>query len=723
TSLHGHTVTADLAFEAGRFIEAVKSYEVVSNRVDSLPQADAQRVVMRYIESLTKTGSTEKAKGNVETLLKLAPDSAEAVSASARVYLDAGDHKRAAKLYEEVLERFDDKLTMKARAEALIGLGSARLKMGALDEAVGPLSEAADLDPESNLPLDTLSKVYEQKGDFEELIRMKNRRLDSLTGEARTALLLEIGDIYSSKLNDRTRASKSYVAALDERPDDRKVLTKLMQLYSEEKDWSRLIDIVLKLASMVTDTKQKAKYLHTAAIVAGRQMGDMDRASKFYDEVLELDPSLDKAVVEAIEVRDQLGDHEGVERLVKLQLDQATEAGDRDKVLASFEKLGKLYREKLGWTTEAIDAFEAAQTLDPDNVERNELLATLYASDPAQYLEKAVAAQRPILRKNPLKPEPYRLLRKLYTEAKRADAAWCLCQALSNLNMAEPDEERFYRRMRADGPAAAQARLGAEQWDLMMHEDADPLVTGIFQMIEPAVLRRNGQALEALGYQSAYALDLLRHPYPMSQTLYYAAGVLGMEPPPTFQNPEDQGGLSFLHATTPAIVLGQAALALELPTQPASFVAARHLTYYRPGLYIRHLVPTGTGLRAWLFAAIRLVVPAFPVAPEMEGPVGENLGLLDKFIVGPMRDQLTSLVTKLLQAGAIDLKKWVNGVDLTADRAGLLLANDMEITLEMIRAADEAGGARSDRQKELFLFTASEEFFALRQHLGIGIDS
>ncbi len=724
TSLHGHAITADLAFEAGRFIEAAKSYEVIAGRVDAMPMADAQRVLMRYVEALAKIGSTEKAKGNVETLLKLAPDSADAVGGAARVYLDAGDHQRAAKLYEDVLERFDDRLTMKARADALVGLGTARLHLGELDAAIGPLSEASDLDPESNLPLDTLSRVFEKKGDFEELIRMKTRRLDSLTGEARTALLLEIGDIYSQKLNDRTRASKSYVAALDERPDDRRVLTKLMQLYSEEKDWSRLIDVVLKLASMVSDAKQKAKYLHTAAIVAGRQMGEPDRAAKFYDEVLELDPTLDKAVVEAIEVRDQLGDHEGVERLVKIQLDQATEAGDRDKVLASFERLGKLYHEKLGWTTEAIDAFEAAQTLDPDNVERNELLATLYASDPAQYLDKAVAAQRPILRKNPFKPEPYRLLRKLYTEAKRADAAWCLCQALSCLNMAEPDEERFYRRMRADGPANAQSRLGPEHWEALLHPDADPLVTAIFQMIEPAVMRRNGQPLEALGYQQAYALDLLRHPYPMSQTLYYAAGVLGMEPPPTFQNPEDPGGLSFLHAHSPAIVLGQAALALEIPTQPAAFVAGRHLTYYRPGLYIRHLVPTGTGLRAWLFAAIRLVVPAFPVASELEGPVGENLQLLERAVVGPMRDQLTSLVTKLLQSGAIDLKKWVAGVDLTADRIGLILANDLELTLEMVRAGDESQGlAGRERHKELLLFTASEEFFSVRTHLGIGIDS
>ncbi|NUP10948.1 MAG: protein kinase [Polyangiaceae bacterium] len=724
TSLPGHMVTGDIAFEAGRFIEASKSYENVVGRADTMNKTDAQRVLMRYMESLAKTGSSEKAKGQVELLLKLAPDAADAVAAAARVHLDAGDHKRAATLYADVLERFDDKLTMRARADALIGLGTARLHLGELDAAVPALSEASDLDPESNAPLELLAKVYEKKGDWEELIRMKTRGLDALTGEARTSLLLEIGDIYSAKLNDRTRASKSYVAALDERPEDRKVLTKLMQLYSEEKDWSRLVDIVLKLASMVSDAKQKAKYLHTAAIVAGRQMGELERAAKFYDDVLELDPSLEKALVEAIDVRSQLNDHEGVERLVKIQLDQATDLADRDKMLASFDKLAALYRDKLGWTTEAIDAYEAAQTLDPDNTERNEILAALYASDPAQYLDKAVAAQRPILRKNPNKPEGYRLLRKLYTEAKQADAAWCLCQALVCLNLAEPDEERFYRRMRPEGPAAAQSRLGNDEWDLLMHPDADPLVTQIFQLIEPAVLKRNGQPLEALGYQAAYALDLIRHPYPMSQTLYYAAGVLGMDPPPTFQNPEDPSGLAFLHAHTPGIVLGQAALALELPTQPAAFVAARHLTYYRQGLYIRQIVPTGTGLRAWLFAAIRLVVPAFPVAPELEGPVGENIATLEKALAGPVREQLVSAVTKLLQAGAIDLKKWVAGVDLSADRAGLILANDLELALELLRAGDGDGGvANRERNKELLLFSVSEEFFTIRKALGINIDA
>jgi hypothetical protein len=395
-------------------------------------------------------------------------------------------------------------------------------------------------------------------------------------------------------------------------------------------------------------------------------------------------------------------------------------------MLATFDRLGALYKDKLGWMGEAIDAYEAAQTLDPDNETRNELLAKLYASDPAQYLDKAVAAQLHLLRRNPYKPDPYKLLRKLYTESKKADNAFCVCSALVTMNFAEPDEERFYRRMRADGPAAAVEPLGEAEWNgAVIHQDADPLLTEIFAAIEPAVIKKNGQPLEALGYQMAYAVDLARHPYAMSQTINYAASVMGMAPPVTFQNPNDPSGISFLHAHTPGIVLGAAALQAELPPQAAAFIAARHLSYYRPGLYIRHLVPTSTGLRAWLFAAIKLISPAFPVAAELSGPVNENLAAIEPVVVGPARELLGSSVTKLLQSGAIDLKKWVAAVDLSADRAGFIVANDLELVNEMIKAADEASSAvpQKERLKELTLFAVSEEYFAVRHKLGINIDA
>src|SRR5262249_34905582 len=211
-----------------------------------------------------------------------------------------------------------------------------------------------------------------------------------------------------------------------------------------------------------------------------------------------------------------------------------------------------------------------------------ETLAELYASDVAQYLDKAVKSQAQILRRNPYRVESYKLLRRLYTEGRRADAAWCLCQALSVLNLAEPDEERFYKRHRAANAAPAQASPDENDWNNVAHYDLDALVTRIFATIQPTIIRARTQPLEALGYDPRYAIDLSLHPYPVSQTLFYVQGVLGMKPPLIFQNPNDPSGLGFLHARTPAIVLGRAAFDSQVPTQSMAFVAGRHLTYFRP---------------------------------------------------------------------------------------------------------------------------------------------
>jgi tetratricopeptide (TPR) repeat protein len=571
-----------------------------------------------------------------------------------------------------------------------------------------------------------MAACHEAKGNWDEVVRIKQRRLDVAEGEERARLLLEIGEVYAEGVKDATKAAKTFVAALEENPDDRRVLTRLMKLYSEEKDWGKLIDVVLKLGDGVDDPVQKVKYIQTAATVAARQLGDMDAAITYLDRVLELDPNNEKALEESIEVRSQKGDHEGVIFHLNIALERAEKAGKTDTIVKILDRVAGLYHDKIGATDEAIVHYERAAKLDPDNAERTEKLATLYKGDSEQYLGKAVAAQMVILRKDPFNATHYRALRKLYTEAKHADPAWCVCQALSVMNSAEPDEERFYNRMRPETAAEARERVTEGDWDkILVHPSCNPLVTGIFQLVEPAVMQRNAQPLEKLGYQAAYALDLTMHPYPISQTLYYAGGVLGMDIPMTFQNPTDPGGISFLHAQPPCIVLGALALAAELPTKVAAFIAARHLAYYRRGMYIRHLVPTGTGMRAWLFAAIKMIHESFPVAAELESTIKDNVEGLRGTIVGPQRDHLASLVSKLLQSGAIDLKKWVAGVDMTADRAAFLVCHDLEVAVEIVKGTDESASSvpHRDRIKELTLFSVDPKYFELRSRLGITIDA
>ncbi len=63
------------------------------------------------------------------------------------------------------------------------------------------------------------------------------------------------------------------------------------------------------------------------------------------------------------------------------------------------------------------------------------------------------------------------------------------------------------------------------------------------------------------------------------------------------------------------------------------------------------------------------------------------------------------------------------GVDLTADRVGFLLANDLPMSLAVIRATpeDQSIVPQADRIRELRLYAMSEEYFRLRQRLGIAM--
>ena len=83
------------------------------------------------------------------------------------------------------------------------------------------------------------------------------------------------------------------------------------------------------------------------------------------------------------------------------------------------------------------------------------------------------------------------------------------------------------------------------------------------------------------------------------------------------------------------------------------------------------------------------------------------------------REILASLVSKLLQSGgAIDLKKWVAAIDLTADRAGFLLAHDLGVAAEVMRATEDAASvAGKERVKEIVLYSISEPYLELREKL------
>jgi hypothetical protein len=251
------------------------------------------------------------------------------------------------------------------------------------------------------------------------------------------------------------------------------------------------------------------------------------------------------------------------------------------------------------------------------------------------------------------------------------------------------------------------------------------MLSAIFSTLTPAILSVQSQSLSSYGLTPDLLVVAEHDTTSMGRMLAFVGDTMTMRLPDVYHCPQDAGSLSFLFITPPAIGIGQGAV-VDSPQQALAFIAARHLSYYRPGAFVRQLVPTGTGLRTWLMAAIRLVSPTFAVPANMEAQIHSYLDAIKEQLSGPQRDGLRSVTQKLLDgAPELDMRKWMAGVDLTADRAGFVLSNDLKLARAIIEASseDSASVSRQDRDAQLMAYATSEPYFELRKRLGIALGS
>jgi tetratricopeptide (TPR) repeat protein len=714
-----------LALERGKWDEATQYLEPLLERSTELPPDIAAKVCIGAGDAYRALGAEPKAERAYLNAKVFAPDERIVIERLIDVAQARANHEEASTLVNELLDRFAAELTPSERGLFLIKLGSAQKALGKLPEAAAALGTASELLPENRNAQDALCDVYEAQSNWEALARALRKRFDLVQDEdERFTLWVKSGDLYASKLKDRDKAAKAYVAALEIRADDRNLLTKLMGVYSEGKDWQRLVDVLVRMASVVEESTLRAKYVNTAAAIAHQQLGTLEQAAELYERALSLDGTLELAQQGLADCLAKLAQWERLARLSHSHIERVKDTQKPEQVAALWDALGDIYFDKLKSVDDAVAAYEAAHALDGENRARIEKLVDIYGKNASKYADRAVSAHALLLEHNPYRIESFKALRKLYTAQKRPDEAWCVCQALRSLNMAEPDEEAFFKRHRVQAPAHARECVTEEFWSsYVIHPQQDPLLTAIFATIQPAAIQELAQTPNSFGITRDGAVNCQSDQSVMAQMLFYASGVTLVPLPLVFTRPRDAGGVSFLFTNPPALGLGQAAY-VNAPDQALAFIAARQLSYFRAGHYMRQLVPTGSGLRSWLLAAIRLANARFPVPESMVEQVDKNVAALSRTLNNPQQQGLSSLVEQLLKAEAeLDMKRWALAVDLTADRIGFALSNSLDAAVAVMRASPEGTSYASerDRLKEMYQYAVSPHYLALRQALGVTI--
>lgn len=714
-----------LSLEREEYEAAAELLEPLLEHTTELSPAAAREACVGAGAAFRALGQLGRAERAYLRAKAIAPNDREVLTRLADISITHQNFGDASELLGSLLERHGHNMAARERAETLIKLGLTYREQKSYGKAATAISQASELTPGWSEPVRALIDVYEAQQNWSALSGALQTLLD-LTDDAdeRFALLVRSGDLFAGPLKERDAAAKAYVAALEINAEDRNLLAKLMAVYSEGKDWSRLVDVLVRMAGVVADASLSAKYFQTAAAISNGELAQHERAVELYERALHAVPNLESAFNGLTECLTRAEDWSRLAGTYRNFIEHGKSSLSEQELAALWDKLGDLCARRLSRVDEAVSALEAAQALDPDNRERAERLADIYGKHPNRYGERAIAAHEKLLEENAYRIESYKSLRQLYTQLKRPDEAWLICQALRGLNMAEPDEETFFKRYRVAAPATAQECITEELWqDHVLHPDQDPLLTTIFGLMQPAAILELAQPPESFGIQASDQVDCERAEHVMAQMLYYASGVTLVPLPAVFYRRQDPGGVSFLFTSPPSLGLGHGALQ-SAPDQALAFFAGRQLSYFRPGHYMRHLLPTGSALRSWLLAAIRLANPRFPVPDSARGAVDRARDALARTLNSPQQQGLTSLVERLLrEQPEVDVKRWALGVDLTADRVGFILANSLDAAVAITRASPPDASLASERErlKELYRYAVSPAYIALRQAAGITI--
>src|SRR5262249_51804755 len=159
-------------------------------------------------------------------------------------------------------------------------------------------------------------------------------------------------------------------------------------------------------------------------------------------------------------------------------------------------------------------------------------LAELYLEAGPDFADKAIAEHQLLLRQDPDRLETYFALRRLYEKTQQPDKMWCLCQALSFLKRAQPDEIEFFERLRPPRFTPARWRLTEEVWQRhVIHPDEDRLVDALFALTGPTLASLLAKPRKAFGLHRRDKADPSQEEHPAARAFRYAVQTLGVSAP------------------------------------------------------------------------------------------------------------------------------------------------------------------------------------------------
>ncbi|MEC9070753.1 MAG: tetratricopeptide repeat protein, partial [Myxococcota bacterium] len=314
----------------------------------------------------------------------LAPDDPEVLLGLGLVAARQGQDELAQEALETTVNMGPEVLNETQMRVALLRLGECAFKAGDLEKAKARLEEVIAAEPENLEALQTVEAVLEAHGDWAEVVALRQRRLDGLQDPLeRFQLLMNLGDTYRDELSDVTEAIRCYEGALNEGVSSKAPILQMVDLHAKAGAFSDAIRWLEKLIDDDEEPPRKALYAMSIAVMYRDEIGDVEQAVKYLNQVLDHDlekldafRSIDEILTRAREWDSLLANYD---QMIARVTKPDTTVEDLNPLLFMLHRgRGEILRSRLKRPEEAVGAYERARDLRPDDLELAEILADLY---------------------------------------------------------------------------------------------------------------------------------------------------------------------------------------------------------------------------------------------------------------------------------------------------------------------------------------------------------
>ncbi|HEX9242088.1 MAG TPA: hypothetical protein VF875_06555, partial [Anaeromyxobacter sp.] len=672
-----------------------------------------------------KLGKRDEALGEYRRAYELDATYLPALEGLGHLLVQEKQWDEALRIFTTVIVHHRDGLTDLEVVETHWQIGEIAEKLGQIERAVNAFKKALEIDANHEPSRRSLVRVLETLGDFEGAVEQRQRLLPLLEGQAKFETFVAIGEACRDRLKDPYQAIDAFLGASRIDPTALPVTEALLGLYRETRQGQKAADVLAQILARpeVQANPGRAAKLHVSrAEILRDEVKDEAGALAEWENALEKNPRLVQAfgaIEESLTRAKRWNDLEQAYVRMIQRLPKGPEAAQAR--IALWKTLGELYRSVLRDDEGARMAFQVVAKSDPDDAVSLEAYAELAARKPGQEGD-AIAAYRQLLRGGAKAQKAASSLVTLHARRKEYDLAYSAAQVLAHLLGAATQEElQVVSRLRKFARDQASRSLDDDGWALLLHERTKGPLADILTLIALHAGSMFAQREKDLGIvPKKDELDVQGSMLFFANMFKYVERTLGFKGLRLFRKEEPDPRLQLVPTDPPGLIADDSKFK-ERPKKELWFAIGKAMAFVRPELFLARLMPHDQ-LDLVFQAACSVGTSQFVITADPH--VVEKLKReLERILPENVRKNTLKLLARkyceVQHPG--DVRAYLDGAELTSNRAGALLAGDLEIVKKgVLTERAQVSKLREDsRLRDLATFCVSEEYGRLRERLGL----